>query len=106
MRGTLMDSRRCGNDDTSRMRPPIVRFRSPGLLSVILAAPVLLLCACGQSGDLYLPDKKETTPAPAAAASPAAATPEDEEKKKKEQEEGATPPPASTLPPSNTPTTP
>ncbi|MGH8518373.1 MAG: LPS translocon maturation chaperone LptM [Panacagrimonas sp.] len=94
------------------MRPPLVHRRS--CLSISLIALVaLLLGACGQSGSLYLPDKKAsesaTTNAPATpAVGPAPATPEaepdeDEEKKKEPQD---TAPPATTTAPSTTPQTP
>jgi predicted small lipoprotein YifL len=48
--------------------------------------PFLLLAACGQSGDLYLPPAQPVEPvaAPPAAEAPAA----DEEKKKDPPEEG------------------
>jgi predicted small lipoprotein YifL len=50
-------------------------MRNAGLLIL------LLLTACGQSGDLYLPPEPE---APAEAAAPATPAQDDDEKKKKE----------------------
>lgn len=100
MTGTLKDSRDCGNDIRARMRPPAALFLHSFLIRPLaLATAVVLLCACGQSGDLYLPDKK-------AAPSAAPDATQEEEQRKKEASDASPPPPASTLPPSNTPTTP
>ena len=68
MRGTLMDSRQRGNDRPMRYLIPVLIFP----LS-------LMLSACGQSGDLYLPAAK---PAPVVMAPSAPAA---EEKKPDEE---------------------
>ena len=45
---------------------------------------ILLLSACGQAGDLYLPSEPAATPAPAPAPTPAPpATPEEKKKETK-----------------------
>lgn len=69
------------------------------------AGLLLLLSACGQSGDLYLPDRKAATVS--SSATPVGAAGEEEERKRKEAEqEGAAPPPPATTSPSTTPTRP
>ena len=77
------------------------------------AGLVLLLCACGQSGDLYLPDRN--APAASSSAAPAGAAGEEEERKRKEAEQGHVPdsaesaaplPPATTSPTPTAPTSP
>jgi predicted small lipoprotein YifL len=63
-RRTLLDSRPRGNDAETMRR-------------VLPAVLLLLLSACGQAGDLYLPGEPAAIPAPPAA-------PADDDQKKKE----------------------
>lgn len=69
-----MDSRRCGNDRPMRL---------------LILALFAFLAACGQSGDLYLPEAK---PAPVVSApqAPAVVPPVAEPKKDEEQPQPAT----------------
>lgn len=117
MRGTLMDSRRCGNDATfTCMRPLHARIRSSLALPPLAAAALMLLLGgCGQSGDLYRPDRKEAAATPGAPADAVPAAPADgtapasPEEKKDDEDAQSTPaaaPPPTTTSPSVTPTAP
>jgi predicted small lipoprotein YifL len=68
-------------------------------MRICLLLAILSLAACGQAGDLYLPDKKPeavATPAPVSAPAPAPAAPADPEKKDEQTQENQSPatPPA------------
>lgn len=85
MRGTLMDSRQRGNDRPMRYLIPVLIFP----LS-------LMLSACGQSGDLYLPAAK---PAPVTSVPSApVAAPVAEDKKPDEEPAPPTTEPAPASP--------